>query len=278
MSMRYPKGKRHLIFAFLPCAAFAIFLAVDSSGSGSSAPWITEGSPGIATYAVLLVGGGLVGHVLGTLTGRRLSLRHADSAKLSKPPKKKPVWRYREMSRREKRRLAASLSLSLSVTCAPLSIYSLYSQPEGKAALVLWVLMGAGTLGTLTGFVGMLVQIRPSRTVMQIVEDRLTAEREQWKIQLTALREADALELERWKGEAGMEIYAEVIRQLDQGMITCSKCAELGAARHVAPEKEARVPDARGGEEANKPCHCGGPTSVPVIYFPPRFQQKRAAS
>lgn len=278
MSSRYPKGKRHLIFAFLPCVAFTVFLAVDSSGSGSSAPWITEGSPGIATYAVLLVGGGLTGHVLGTLTGRRLSLRRADSAKLPKPPKKKPVWRYREMSRREKRRFAASLTLSLSVTCAPLSFYALYSQPEGKAALVLWVLMAAGAFGTLTGFVGMLVQIRPSRTVMQIVEDRLQNEREQWARELAALREADARAMEHWKNEAGMTLYNEIMRQVEEGLIACSKCTELGSAIHAAIEEDKRVAATRDAEGAGKTCSCGGPTSVPLIYFPPRFQSKRTAS
>lgn len=277
MSMRYPKKKRYLLVAFFPCAAFTLFLAVDSSLGDSSTPWITEGSPGVATYAVLIVGGGLTGQVLGALVSRCLIRWWPGLARPPKP-KKKSAWRYREMSRREKKRFTASLTLSLSATCAPLALYAFYNQPEGKAALVLWILAGAGVLGTLTGFVGMLIQIRPSRTVMQIVEDRLQNEREQWARELAALREADARAMDHWKNEAGMTLYNEIMRQVEEGLIACSKCTELGSAIHAALEEDKRVAAARDAEETGKACSCGGPTSVPLIYFPPRFQSKRTAS
>jgi hypothetical protein len=188
------------------------------------------------------------------------------------------VWRYREMSRREKRRLGAVFVLTSSVAGFPLSIFTLVGDKGVSDHPVVWVLLGGATLGTLIGFAMVLVHVRPSRTVMQIVEDRLKDERQRWAQELAALRASDAQQMERWQEEAVDTIYSVVMDQVEKGIISCAKCTESGAAHYEGHRDGLPANEPQPVEGTSKPCECDGPASIRVLYFPPRFQSKRTAS
>lgn len=248
----------------------------ETSTGDSSAPWIPDDqdttsfltSVGL-TAAVAMTLGWLGGYVSETRRLRRGRCGHWTEPQ-------KITWRYREMSRREKRRLAVAFMLSGSFISVPVVLFGSDGDPGNE--VLFWVLLISGGLGSLTGLVVALVQVRPSRTVMQIVEGRLKDEREQMARELASMREADAREMDRFKNEAIAVIFEQVMGQVESGVITCSKCAEFGAA-HAAGESEITdIPEPRQPEGTDKTCLCGGPTSMSLVYFPPRFQSRRTAS
>jgi len=267
-----------LLLIAISVVAFAIYEDVSEDSTGDSpAPLLSEDFD-LATFLIVLGMSGIAGMLSGVISGRLSSLRSRSRGREHLSHPKKTAWRYREMSRREKRLLGAALGLSSSAISIPLAIFLLSEGAEGTIGTVVLIFVIAGTLGTLTGLVTALVQVRPSRTVMQIVEDRLRSEREQMARDLEGMRESDARQMEQWKDDAAATLYKEIMRQVDQGLITCAKCEELGAAHHAPPKEEPHVPAARDAEDASRPCKCGGPSSVSLVYFPPRFQSKRTAS
>jgi len=277
MSMQYSKRKLRLLrllgsVSMLLAVYFLMIAFTDPSGDKSSAPWLPSGDADAGDYVVgavvgLMAGGGAAG-IYGVA---RACLRRTGR----RPGQEMPGWRYREMSRREKRGLAAALTLSSSAMSIP---FALSDSQGGTTGPVFWIFIVAGTLGTVAGMTMILIQVRPSRTVMQIVEARLKTERAQMAREMADMRESDARQMEQWKDETLSQLYSMIMEQVDKGLITCGKCAENGAAHHAPHEEEPPVPLPRRSKDANEPCECGGPTSIPVIYFPPRFQSKRTAS
>lgn len=247
------------------CLAYGAMLILTDTPTGKeSTPWLPGGNVSASDYRTGAVIGLVAGSgAAGVWTILRACFRRAEG----RTGQRRPAWRYREMSRREKRRLAAALVLSSSVMSLPAL---LAHGQDGRASQMLWVLTVAGAVGNLTGMTMVLVQVRPSRTVMQIVEARLKDERAQMAREMEDMRASDAADMEHWKNETLGKLYTMVMDQVDRGLITCQKCQELGAAHHSASEEEPRVPEPR--------CECSGPASIPVIYFPPRFQSNRTAS
>lgn len=216
----------------------------DSSPGGSNAPWLSGDSTAthsLDDYIWLVVGGVLAAFVAGFMSAlmRLIRSRAARSGRQSGP--KKTVWRYREMSRREKRLLAAGLMLSCSIAGVPLTLFGLDGD---KGDVFLWPFVASTALGALTGLVMSLVQVRPSRTVMQIVEDR--AERE-LALRLEQLRAEDARQMNEWKNETMAALFAMIMDQVERGVITCRKCPE----GHDAVTRKA-------GETKQPPAPCGG--------------------
>ncbi|MDX2839484.1 hypothetical protein PV377_10925 [Streptomyces ipomoeae] len=277
MSMRYPNGKLYLFLLRFPFIALVVLLAVAvlvmSLASDSSTPWISESSSDAVPYVVAAAVGGVSGELLGFLWARRRR-RRADPA-TSPRLKKRLTWRYREMSRREKRRIAVVLTISLSLASLPFSLYAILGDPKGEAAVILTIITTSGALGTLLAFVMVLVHVRPSRTVMQIVEDRLKGERAQMAREMDDMRESDARHMEQWKNETIAKLYAMVMDQVERGVITCEKCAEIGAA-HFSENDEEPPPDR--AEDDNGACQCGGPASIPVLLAWPSNRSRRRAS
>lgn len=277
-----------LLLIAISVVAFATYKDISEDAAGdSSAPWLPadpdKAGDVIVVGDAINVGAlsltAVIGLLVGGLGGFLTSLIRSRVGRSKRQPgQKKRVWRYREMTRREKRRLGVVLIVSSSLASAPFAVFGLTGDRGGAADTFVLIFSVGGTLGTLTGLVTALVQVRPSRTVMQIVEDRLKSEREQMARDLEGMRESDARQMEQWKNEASATLYAEIMSQVERGLITCSKCAELGEAHYAAPEEEPQVPAARDAEDASKPCECGGPSSVSLLYFPPRFQSKRTAS
>ncbi|MEH0445463.1 hypothetical protein QA811_17825 [Streptomyces sp. B21-102] len=242
---------------------------VAASGELSSVPWLPKDDSDEAIFAVC-VGSFLLLIVTRTLV-RSAYLRGRGG---HLPPQPKRAWRYREMSRREKRRLGMAILFSSAILSVPLA---LSEQLGGTGSPAFTVVISAGTLGMISGVAMVLVHVRPSRTVMQIVEARVEDERRQMARDLSYMRESDARHMERWKEETVERLYAMVMEQVDRGVISCSKCVDNDSAQQAAPE-EASVPLSHRPGSPNEACECGGPSSIPVIYFPPRFQPKRTAS
>jgi len=264
MSMRYPrKARLYMLLATVSMMCATYFLMLALTGADSAAPWLSNHGGGSGDYGIRA----LVGIVMGSgAAGVYLVLRAYLRRLEPRPGQEKSTWRYNELSRSEKRRLAATLTLSSSALGMP---FAFANTQGGGSGPVFWIFIVAGALGTITGLVMVLIQVRPSRTVMQIVEARMKDERARMARDMDDMRESDARQMERWKDETLSKLYTLVMDQVDKGLITCQKCEELGAAHHSAPE-EPQVPEPR--------CECSGPTSIPVIYFPPRFHSKRTAS
>jgi hypothetical protein len=127
-----------------------------------------------------------------------------------------------------------------------------------------------GLAGLLGAFILILIEVRPSRTVMQIVEQRLED-----------LRAEDAREMGRWKDETLGSIYRQVIDHVERGVITCRACADAAASAYREGERKlAEVPPPRSSVNHGHVCQCGGPTSVPVTFRLVRHAEfpKKAAS
>jgi hypothetical protein len=202
------------------------------------------------------------------------------------PDPKKTRWRYREMSRAEKRRMDIAVMAASALWLMAVSVGFMFHENSGPwlqvgridvGFVVLGGLAIGGALGGLTGLGMALVHVRPSRTVMQIVEERT---KDDVKIVLRILAEEraeDARKMEEWKNETIAELYAAIMDQVERGVISCNKCKENGTAHFAGRHGEQPVPEPRHAEDISKPCECGGPTSIRVIH-PSRFQPRRTAS
>lgn len=99
---------------------------------------------------------------------------------------------------------------------------------------------------------------------MQVTEDRMRAERQQWAKELADLRESDARDIESWKRERervltlllwkmrdedserlevfreemATDIFRNVLRKVESGEIACRKCAGIDEAHYPGHDEE----------------------------------------
>jgi hypothetical protein len=185
-------------------------------------------------------------------------------------------WRYRDLGPRAKRvyvyKLLFIVWTFMVITLVAgwrVGVLESQDQPSDDIKRLVFSGMAAGEiLGMITGLIWVMVLIRPSRTVLQIVEDRAEWADVHVNEKLKVLRAQDAVAMERWKSDTVAELYAMIMDQVERGVITCHACAD----RQEPEPRSDRV------LEVPKPCDCQGPASVRVAYNLPRFQSKKMAS
>jgi hypothetical protein len=215
--------------------SFSIF--DETVAADSSQLWISSHSDmtsALVGYGVAAAVGLVVG--LGIRLAGRFRLRYGREQGATN--QKKTAWRYREMSRREKQRLALAFAVSSSFAGGPLVLFGLAGEGGGIRDAIVWMFIVAGALGVLVGLVVALIQVRPSRTVMQIAEDRLIAERKQYAHELAQLRESDAQQMEQWKNKREQELLQQIVDLVNSGAITCFKCAGIDEAHYSGHNEE----------------------------------------